>query len=140
MGIQGSRGNTATIGLCNAALLSRRHAPFCKRWIRSYAFFTSRGRDVKWDFHSVKLPNLLSREMPDEVTVLSSRAFFYPLWDSIERMVLAENTAGNAKFFSEAYVVHFWGTLSGALDRIRPEFVQTSSSLYAAWAREALQT
>lgn len=135
MGVQGSRKNIHEFGLCNAIMLGRRHSAFSKRWLRSYASFWSRGRDAHWDFHSVKLPALLSREAPDEITVLSSRAFFYPLWTEIGKIVFAEHTGRNSGFFKKAYAVHLWSNLNPYLDRVDRAYLRKSSSLYAAWCR-----
>lgn len=132
MGIQGSRKG---FGLCNAIMLGRRHSAFSKRWLRSYAFFWSRGWDAHWDFHSVRVPERLSQEMRAEITVLSSRAFFYPLWTEIGKIVFAEHTERNSGFFKKAYAVHLWSNLNPDLDRVDRTYLRKSSSLYAAWCR-----
>jgi hypothetical protein len=139
MGVQGTRSKISTLGLCNAIMLGRRHSSFCKRWLRSYAYFRSRGYDRFWDFHSVKLPLLLSRDMPREITVLTSRAFFYPIWTGIERIVFAEDTAKNARFFKSAYAVHLWSALNPTLKSANAAYLRKSRSLYATWCRALLR-
>jgi len=135
MGIQGTRGGTNTIGLCNATMLGRRHSLFCNTWIRSYRFFKSKGRDTFWDFHSVKLPVLIARALIDEITVLSSRAFFYPMWHDIERRLFTDGSRENARYFESAYSIHLWSSMNGFLPAISRAYIQNSSSLYASWAQ-----
>jgi len=66
--------------MSNAVILAEPNAPFIVRWLDRYRSFRSMGRDDYWNEHSVLLPARLAQEYPGEVTVLSHRAFFWPLW------------------------------------------------------------
>lgn len=80
-------------GLCNAIIISRPNAVFIERWLESYEGFDEK----KWTEHSVvsgcamrakrshvlmvqEMPWTLAKLYPTTVTVLSDRAFFWPLW------------------------------------------------------------
>ncbi|KAK8864262.1 hypothetical protein IAR55_001508 [Kwoniella newhampshirensis] len=63
-------------GLCNAVIIARKDAEFLQRWLASYEGF----REDKWTEHSVEMPWTLAKMYPTSVTVLSERAFFWPLW------------------------------------------------------------
>jgi hypothetical protein len=68
--------------MSNAVILAEPNAPFIVRWLNRYRSFRSLGRDVYWNEHSVLLPAELARQHPGEITVLSHKAFFWPLWTS----------------------------------------------------------
>ncbi|WWD17440.1 hypothetical protein CI109_101881 [Kwoniella shandongensis] len=63
-------------GLCNAVIVAKKGSKFLKRWLDTYEVF----REDKWTEHSVEMPWTLARMYPTLVTVLSERAFFWPLW------------------------------------------------------------
>ena len=126
-------------GLCNAAILSKPMAPFLLRWLSNYKSFHSKGRDYLWDFHSVKLPALLSHLHPNELTVLGHDAFFYPLWLDIERILVAEGSVKWLDKLNGSYLFHLWnGYTENILLTIDEKFVRNSTSAYAAIARKAL--
>lgn len=78
-------------GLCNGVIIARKNAEFINRWLGSYDTFQER----QWAVHSVvstsksyrpqqltsqDMPWLLARLYPTLITVMSERAFFWPLW------------------------------------------------------------
>jgi hypothetical protein len=67
-------------GITNAVILAEPNAPFLRRWLDAYRSFRSKGKDEFWDEHSVVLPAKLARKYPQDITVLSEKAFFWPLW------------------------------------------------------------
>ena len=91
-------------GLCNATMIARRNAVFLHRWLDAYEFFNSEGRDINWEFHSVKLPLILARQVPHEITILPQATFFKFDWsaegfkDLLERDVSLEGV----------YSIHLW--------------------------------
>ncbi|ODO08764.1 hypothetical protein L198_00497 [Cryptococcus wingfieldii CBS 7118] len=76
LGGPGSDDEMRPKGLCNAIIVSRKGASFLTRWLESYEGF----REDKWTEHSVEMPWTLAQVYPTSVTVLSERAFFWPLW------------------------------------------------------------
>ncbi|KZO94523.1 glycosyltransferase family 32 protein [Calocera viscosa TUFC12733] len=63
-------------GLCNAVIVARKDAPFLNRWLATYESFDS----SVWAGHSVAKPWELALLYPRELTVLGTRAMFWPLW------------------------------------------------------------
>ncbi len=123
-------------GLCNAVMMSQPGSAFSTRWLREYRSFNSKGRDKYWDFHSVKLPAMLSYELADEITILPYDRLFWPLWNDLERILLKEGSCSLVPKLKHAYAFHLWnGVTEKALQRITPEFVSTSTSAYASFAR-----
>jgi hypothetical protein len=126
-------------GLCNAVMWGKPNAEFLNIWIAEYASFQSKGRDDLWDFHSVKLPAILARQHYDKITILNHRAFFYPLWSDLERILLAERGERFLPYLQDAYAFHLWnGATEGALRRLSLESIRISTSVYAHFARKAL--
>lgn len=129
----------AAAGLCNAVMWGRPNAEFLRIWIGEYGSFKSKGRDHLWDYHSVKLPALLAREHADKITILNHRAFFYPLWTDLERILLSERGERFLPYFAEAYGFHLWnGATEEALRRVSPKWIETSTSAYAHFVRRVL--
>jgi hypothetical protein len=86
-------------GLCNAIIVARPQSIFVKRWLDSYEEFDNK----QWADHSVvscyaddamssphlafvssvqRIPWTLAQLYPTTVTVLSERAFFWPMWSA----------------------------------------------------------
>jgi SAM-dependent methyltransferase len=78
--VLGQEGEGAEHGMANAVILAEPNAPFLRRWLAEYRSFRSSGRDQYWNEHSVQLPVRLAKAHPDEITILSPKAFFWPLW------------------------------------------------------------
>lgn len=135
MGVQAA-GSDSSSGLANAVMLGKPEAPFINRWLEEYDYFRSKGRDDLWDYHSVKLPVSLSAAHPREITILDYRAFFFPLWTSIERALFSETSAMFREDFEPAYCFHLWnGAVGDWLEKIDDAYVQQSGSIYASIAR-----
>jgi hypothetical protein len=135
MAVQGSADNSVP-GLCNAVMWCKRNSFFCSQWIEQYSHFRSRGRDDLWDFHSVKLPAILAGRWEDKITILHHRAFFYPLWMDAEKILFTERGDRFLPYLSSAYGFHLWnGSTEKTLRRVSPEWVASSTSVYAHFAR-----
>jgi hypothetical protein len=125
--------------ICNATMLASPGSKFGRLWLRSYRFFRSRGRDHLWDLHSGKLTAKRASVNPSLVRVLNHDAFFFPLWNDAERMLLAENSERFWPFLDSSYSFHLWSQFTGPfLDQIDINWIQTSRSNYARMARNAL--
>jgi hypothetical protein len=138
MGIQ-AHVNNQKGGLCNAAMLSKRNSRFVNRWLSKYASFHSKGRDQLWDFHSVKLPALLSYAHPTELKILEHDAFFYPLWLDVDRVLLSEESHRWKEYMKESFLFHLWnGFTEERINSIDKNYIMESKSIYAEIARPAL--
>ncbi|MFA6980162.1 MAG: glycosyltransferase [Ignavibacteriaceae bacterium] len=72
-------GREENVGLCNAVILCKANSEFISRWYDSYKFF----EEDKWNYHSVKLPQVLARRHLDEIHIVDEYSFFYPTNDDI---------------------------------------------------------
>jgi len=123
-------------GLCNAIIVSRPDAPFLQRWFSTYRTFNETG--TEWAEHSVAMPWELALTYPEEVTVLNSRAMFYPLWDKEGlRMVHEPSRAGTKGggwdfYESRQLAYHAWESRSMAyLEGLTPSKVARGASSFA---------
>lgn len=88
-------------GLCNAVMLGAPNTTFINRWWKEYVHFEP---DKQWAYHSVILPRELQQQHPEEVTVLSDKAFFYPSWTHLTAMYDVDDGYD----YRENYAVHLW--------------------------------
>jgi len=126
-------------GLCNAVILAMPMARFLVEWRETFRMFRSRGRDVHWDEHAVRIPGRLAREpgLRDHIHVLDGKAFFYPTWHEMEALF----ESSDRSLFAESYCVHLWSTATRErwLSRVTPEYVAASDSNFAFFARRHLE-
>lgn len=87
-------------GLCNAVIMSEPGGEFISRWYQEYKTFQS-GR---WDFHSVKIPLLLSRLYGHLLKILDSKKFFPITWKDTEFLYTRQFDSA----LRQSYVVHLW--------------------------------
>jgi hypothetical protein len=95
MGLEGDA------GLCNAVMVGIPNSTFIRRWWGEYKTFDP---EHQWAYHSVQLPRQLQRQHPEEVTVLSEKAFFYPSW--IHLRTLYDEDDGYD--YADNFAVHLW--------------------------------
>jgi len=140
MGVQAAGVGSAS-GLCNAVMIGQPNAAFSTEWLAQYDYFRSRGRDSLWDYHSVKLPSILMSRQPDTILVLDYRAFFYPLWMTIEQQLFTERGYDLFKdCFYSAYCFHLWNGGTGHfLEELDEDLIMGSRTIYADIARRALE-
>jgi hypothetical protein len=125
----------ATRGLCNAVILAEAGAPFLRRWYAEYSTFRSKGHDAYWNEHSVHVPLKLAKLFPDELCVLSNRAFFWPSWTraDLNRMFASLEPLDAP----DAYANHLWESRAWRpfLEGLTPGAVRATDSHFHAWAR-----
>ena len=95
-------------GLCNATIIARRNAHFISRWLDSYEFFNSRGKDMNWAFHSVQLPLILARQTSWDIAILPRNLFFKFDWS---RKML-EDLFIRTTSVQDCYSIHLWESLA----------------------------
>jgi hypothetical protein len=130
--VLGQEGEGGGIGMGNAVMLAEPNASFLQRWMETYRTFRSKGRDPFWNEHSVQTPFRLARQHPDEIKVLSHRAFFWPLWfeehlrwifDSIDPIPT-----------DEIYANHLWETLAWQfIEGLTPGTVRGRATNFHRW-------
>jgi hypothetical protein len=96
--------NKAYLAICNAVIIAPIHSQFLRRIYQSYQSFNS----SCWACHSVLLTGQLANIYPNEVDILSPRAFFKPSWSHIEELYLY-----NRYNFKDNYACHLWNSYVG---------------------------
>ena len=142
MGIQTNSDNTKIYGLCNAIILSKKNAPFAVNWLESYKTFRSKGRDEYWDEHSVLMPYELSKIYSNEIKILNSNAFFYPLWYEINDILFNENIKIDEykKIIKNNYCIHLWDTYSNNyLRSLTENIIFEKNTIYNIFCRKFLR-
>ncbi|WRT68407.1 uncharacterized protein IL334_005383 [Kwoniella shivajii] len=113
-------------GLCNAVIISAPGSPFIDRWLHSYETFDG----GTWAYHSVVKPWEIARRYPDEVQVLSERAFFWPMWHGEE----IQKTHEEKEFDFEKtgqYAYHAWESLAmGYLSKLSPKSIRENDNSF----------
>jgi hypothetical protein len=132
-------GREGTSGLANAVILAEPNAPFLVRWLDAYHSFRSGGIDEFWAEHSVYLPAKMALAYPHEITVLSDRAFFWPLWhpDDLDWIFWSDRKVP----LEQTYANHLWESQAWwILEDLTPGQVRTKDTNFHKWARPYLQS
>lgn len=87
-------------GLCNAVIMSEAKGEFITKWYSEYQTFQS----SRWDYHSVKLPHLLSKLFSHQLRVVASNYFFPVSWMEPNFMLTREYDSK----LQTSRVVHLW--------------------------------
>jgi mannosyltransferase OCH1-like enzyme len=142
MGIQTNSDDTQVYGLCNAIILSKKNSPFAIKWLESYKTFRSKGRDEYWDEHSVIMPYELSKTYSNEIKILNSNSFFYPLWYEINEILFSENIKIDEykKIIKNNYCIHLWDTYSNNyLKSLTEDIIFSKNTIYNIFCRKFLR-
>ena len=132
--VLGREGVGAKYGMANAVMLAEPNAPFLRRWLASYQSFRSKGKDQYWGEHSVALPARLAAEHADEITVLSEKAFFWPLWTEEDLDWIFRSNRPIP--LEECYANHLWEAQAWPhLEDLTPGVVRQRGANFSAWAR-----
>ncbi|KAL7413929.1 hypothetical protein BDY24DRAFT_386906 [Mrakia frigida] len=122
-------------GLCNAVILARPDSRFLDRWLASYQTFDG----GTWAGHSVQKPWELARQHPSEITVLSNRAFFWPLWEGSgeeSRIRYVHEESKHDFHASGQFAYHTWESLAAHyLEALTPQSLEASQSSFGKMAK-----
>ena len=132
--------NGKELGLCNAVILAEPQAPFLRKWHSEYRSFRSTGHDIFWDEHSVQLPNQLAKKFPDEITVLSPSAFFWPTFTKPDLELIFNSSA--TIDLSPAYATHLWESLAWELylEHLTPAQVRSTDTNFHRWVAPMIES
>jgi hypothetical protein len=133
--VLGREGEESDAKLCNAVILAEPQAPFLRRWLESYSDFRGKGRGQFWNEHSVLRPALLAENYPDEITILSNRAFFWPLfWPSELARIFSSN---ESIVGPETLATHLWENKAWRkyLELLTPGKIRRDENNFNRWAR-----
>lgn len=136
--VLGQQGIDGIEGLCPAAILSEKNSRFAKEWLSGFSksFRGGKPGSPDWCTHSVMYPSMLSKSMPNEITILPYDSFFYPLYHQNGLKMLFEQDLE----FPNAYSHHLWETVSGKdyLGKITEEYIKNVDTTYNKIARKIL--
>ena len=133
--VLGREGEEVHNKLCNAVILSEPRAPFLLKWYEEYRDFRGRGRGKFWNEHSVQRPAILAERHPDEITILSNRAFFWPLFYPQD---LASIFRSTTELVSEqTLATHLWENKAWRkyLELLTPGKIRRDENNFNRWAR-----
>jgi len=134
LGQQNINGNE---GLCPAVILSEVNSTFGQHWLAGFkdSFGGGPPGSSTWCTHSVQYPLWLSKQIPEEVTILNHEAFFWPLYhqNHIEWMFVEEHK------FPNAYSHHLWES-SGKiyLKEMTEEKIKTQNTTFTQITKDLL--
>jgi hypothetical protein len=136
--VLGREGDEIHNKLCNAVVLAEPNAPFLVRWFDEYRDFRGKGRTQFWNEHSVLRPGALADRYPNEVTILSNRAFFWPLFFSKDLDVIFRSTVDIVG--KETLATHLWENQAWRkhLELLTPREIRRRESNFNQWARPLL--
>ena len=142
MGQQNNCDGTQIYGLCNAVLLCEKDSSFAIKWLETYKNFRSLGRDQYWDEHSVINPLKMSSEYPNDIKILGTDSFFYPLWYDINKILFSTDIDINEykKIIGNNYCIHLWDTYSNSyLKTLNENTIFSVNTLYNIFSRKFLR-
>jgi hypothetical protein len=135
--VMGKEGPGGRYGVCNAVILAEPGAAFLQRWREEYRWFRGgeggAGVDPHWNEHSVEVPSRLAARHPDEITVLSERAFFHPTWtqDDVRWIFYSTRPIPDR----DAYAHHLWESKAwDYLEPLTPGDVRARPTNFHRWA------
>jgi glycosyltransferase involved in cell wall biosynthesis len=103
--VMGQEGVNGKEGLCNAVIIAAKDSKLLRIWYDSYVSFNA----SHWNYHSVVLPKKLAVLHPKEITILSHRSFFWPMWDpnSLDSIYSAYTYD-----YKDNLAVHLWDSIA----------------------------
>ena len=127
--ILGQQNVNGSEGLCPAVILSEANSIFGQHWLAGFkdSFKGGPPGSNTWCTHSVQYPLWLSKQIPNEITILNHELFFWPLYhQSHIEMIFEQNHK-----FPNAYSHHLWES-SGKkyLDEITIETIKNKNTTF----------
>jgi len=98
MGLEEASGQ---IGLSNAVLVAPPNSSFVNRWWGAYTTFDPK---ASWAYHSVILPREIAAQHPEEIVILSGKAFFAPPWTDLKSLYAEDDGYS----YRDNFAVHLW--------------------------------
>jgi hypothetical protein len=128
--VMGQQNVSGSEGLCPAVILSEPNSIFGQNWLMGFkdTFGGGPPGSPTWCTHSVQYPLWLSKQIPNEITILNHEAFFWPLYHQNHIEALFEQN----HIFPNAYSHHLWES-SGKkyLDVLTKEHILNSNTTFS---------
>ena len=135
--VLGQQNVNGSEGLCPAVILSEKNSTFSQHWLAGFkdSFGGGPPGSPTWCTHSVQYPLWLSKQIPNEITILDHEAFFWPLYHKSHMKVLFEENHN----FNNAYSHHLWES-SGKkyLDELNKDIILNQNTTFTNLVKELL--
>lgn len=124
-------------GLCPAVILSESNSFFGQLWLAGFkdSFGGGPPGSSSWCTHSVQYPLWLSRQIPNNITILNHEAFFWPLYHQNHIEMFFEQN----HVFPNAFSHHLWES-SGKkyLENLNKDTILRSNTTFSNITKELL--
>ena len=127
--VLGQQGINGCEGLCPAIILSEKNSTFGQQWLTGFKDYFKGGPPGSdtWCTHSVQYPQLLSQQIPNEITILGHETFFWPLYHQPHMEMLFEQN----KQFPNAYSHHLWESSGKSyLDTLTIDYIINNNTTF----------
>jgi hypothetical protein len=135
--VLGQQNINGSEGLCPAVILSEPNSIFGQNWLAGFkdSFGGGPPGSDTWCTHSVYYPLWLSKQIPNDITILNHEAFFWPLYHQSHIEILFEQNQN----FPNAYSHHLWES-SGKkyLDTLTEDIILNSNTTFANLVKDIL--
>lgn len=135
--VMGQQGVGGEEGLCPATMLSEPNSEFARYWLAGFKHSFKGGPpgSSTWCTHSVQYPKFLAIVHPDLLTIVSHKAFFWPLYHQFHMEALFKF---NYKF-EEAYSHHLWESSGKTyLDNMTVEQIKKGGTTFTELVKDLL--
>lgn len=135
--VLGQQNINGSEGLCPAVILSEPNSIFGQNWLAGFkdSFGGGPPGSDTWCTHSVYYPSWLSKQIPNDITILDHEAFFWPLYHQSHIEILFEQNYS----FPNAYSHHLWES-SGKkyLDTLTEDIILNSNTTFSNLVKDIL--
>ena len=135
--VLGQQGVGGGEGLCPAVILSEPNSTFITKWLMGFkdSFGGGPPGSPTWCTHSVNYPLWLSKQIPNELTIVNHESFFWPLYHQDHIEALFEKDMS----FPNAFSHHLWES-SGKkyLDELTLEKIKTEDTTFHKMVRDLI--
>jgi hypothetical protein len=135
--VMGQQNINGCEGLCPAVILSEPNSIFGQNWLAGFqnTFEGGPPGSPTWCTHSVQYPLWLSKQIPNEITILDHEAFFWPLYHQNHIEMLFEKNYN----FPNAYSHHLWES-SGKkyLESLTEDIILSSNTTFSNITKELI--
>jgi len=138
MGEETSDKDGSIVGLCNAVVITDRRNKFIKKWRSSYVYFYSKGFDIFWGYHSVRLPLMIAAipKYNNHIQIIASEKLFKFNPAEVKEIFFESK---HWKVNNLPPVIHLWSNYnSKELEEITPHSLMKRQNLYSILVSQML--
>jgi len=135
--VLGNQNVNGSEGMCPAVILSEPNSTFGSNWLMGFkdSFGGGPPGSDTWCTHSVQYPLWLSKQMPDEITILNHEAFFWPLYHQPHMEMMFEEIHN----FQNAYSHHLWESSGKVyLDELTIDIIKNDKTTFTNLVKDLI--